>query len=71
MTGLKGAARKRAAVTPAVPPAAPIVPTLRSATPRPLSAASVFQRGSPVVRGIIALEVLGPPRALREWSSIV
>lgn len=29
----------------------------------------VFGKGDSVTRGIIALEVLGPPRALREWSA--
>ncbi|MHB8440522.1 MAG: hypothetical protein ACYDBM_00525 [Candidatus Tyrphobacter sp.] len=60
-------------VPPAPPAQAPALATLLVSAPRRrlLSAGSVFERGSPVARGIIALEVLGPPRALREWTSIV
>jgi hypothetical protein len=32
-------------------------------------AARIFGRGDAMTRGIIALEVLGPPRALRDWSA--
>jgi hypothetical protein len=31
----------------------------------------LFGPGLSVVRGIVALEVLGPPRALREWTPLV
>lgn len=31
----------------------------------------LFRGKRALVRGVIALEVLGPPRALREWKSIV
>lgn len=50
------------------------VPTRAFAPPQPRprsKAESIFGSGPLVARGIIALEVLGPPRALREWSSII
>lgn len=57
------------AVKPASASGAPLRMTSMSAPRR--RAESIFGSGPLVARGVIALEVLGPPRALREWTSII
>ena len=67
----------RIVVTTAPPPvAAEPAPIARTVTPslsrdRGTAPAALFSNRSPIVNAIIALEVLGPPRALREWTSVV
>jgi hypothetical protein len=73
-------------VAPSAPPSprvvvkrAPTATVVMPPPPRPLifpTAAArkherLFGPGLSVVRGIVALEVLGPPRALREWTPLV
>lgn len=48
-----------------------VVPSVGSRASGADGLAMLFANRSPIVNGIIALEVLGPPRALRGWTSIV
>ncbi len=51
--------------------AAPGLPPLPEPTPSPLRVGVLFGSRRPLMQGIIALEVLGPPRALHGWMPIV
>jgi hypothetical protein len=60
--------------SPSTPP--PSAATLRTGSARSAEsrdrfrAASIFERGSPLARGIVALEILGPPRSMRDWTPL-
>lgn len=62
-------ARRRA--LPSVAPAAAVSAPVQVEPSEPLRAVRLFRGERALVRGIVALEVLGPPRCVREWTPIV